>query len=151
MKLENQVCNLELSKKLKKLGVKQESLFYWTPEETEGSYLIYRGKEKPYFADISAFTVAELGEMLPKQLRLKIKKGQCKQGCDIHNEWIIAQLDISKTNCDEWLVFYTWGIGTENEDAYSNHWIGEIDQNEANARAKMFIYLIENKLLKAKN
>jgi hypothetical protein len=29
MELEKQVCNLELAQKLKKLGVKQESLFYW--------------------------------------------------------------------------------------------------------------------------
>ena len=29
MKLEEQVCSLELSKQLDKLGVKQKSLFYW--------------------------------------------------------------------------------------------------------------------------
>ena len=29
MKLEDQVCSLELAKKLKELGVKQDSLFYW--------------------------------------------------------------------------------------------------------------------------
>ena len=29
MKLEDQVVSLELAKKLKELGVKQESLFYW--------------------------------------------------------------------------------------------------------------------------
>jgi hypothetical protein len=29
MKIEDQVTSLELSKKLKKLGVRQESYFYW--------------------------------------------------------------------------------------------------------------------------
>ena len=29
MKLEQQVCSLELAKELKKLGVKQKSEFYW--------------------------------------------------------------------------------------------------------------------------
>jgi len=29
MKLEDQVCSLELAKRLKELGVEQESLFYW--------------------------------------------------------------------------------------------------------------------------
>ena len=33
MKLENQVTNLELSKKLDKLGVKQESLWMWVKYE----------------------------------------------------------------------------------------------------------------------
>lgn len=34
MNLEQQVTNLELSKKLKSLGVKQESLFWWVREMT---------------------------------------------------------------------------------------------------------------------
>ena len=33
MKLQNQVCSLELSKKLKELGVKQESLWYWIRDD----------------------------------------------------------------------------------------------------------------------
>lgn len=36
MKLENQVCSVEQAEKLKKLGVKQESLFYWTHSEKWG-------------------------------------------------------------------------------------------------------------------
>ena len=73
MKIEDQVCSLELSKKLKELGVKQDSIFYWingvitdinvSPEQTRNlwypahSYTLY-----------SAFTVAELGEMLPPSI-----------------------------------------------------------------------------------
>ncbi len=66
MKKENQVSNLELSRKLKDLGVKQESSWYWIVPGIPGL--------EPYLADhkkrttgetFSAFTVAELGEMLP--------------------------------------------------------------------------------------
>jgi hypothetical protein len=62
MKLENQVCNLELSKELKKLGIKQESLFYWDmkclcPKNDITGKIIY-----------SAFTASELLELLPGYL-----------------------------------------------------------------------------------
>ena len=69
MKLEDQVVGLELAKKLKELGVKQESYCYWR----EGN------KEDPTYRIVtmvcakggtySAFTVAELGEMLPNTFR----------------------------------------------------------------------------------
>jgi hypothetical protein len=73
MKLEEQVCNLELSSKLKELGVKQESLFYWVNVDgnqiitTEGN--MYASSSaygfKPGEIIASAFTVSELCEMLP--------------------------------------------------------------------------------------
>jgi hypothetical protein len=74
MKLENQVCSLELSKKLKELGVKQESLFYhcnWKSIASMGIGWEIRDKvtvkhNYPIFLeeDYSAFTVAELISML---------------------------------------------------------------------------------------
>lgn len=72
MKLENQVCNLELSKKLKELHVDQmNNLFYWL----NGILVDKKQKEEARFENnahstknqfYSAFTVAELGERLPK-------------------------------------------------------------------------------------
>lgn len=92
--LENQVCSLESAKRLKELGAKQESLWYWTYVEYDtygrkhwellfGEYyhaICKEGKivktlrtnrggiQKPYKEEdsYSAFTVAELGEMLKK-------------------------------------------------------------------------------------
>lgn len=70
MRLEDQVCSLELAKKLKELGVKQEGAFYWIgklPFDGLGKryYELERGF-LPNDDDVcSAFTVAELGEMLP--------------------------------------------------------------------------------------
>jgi hypothetical protein len=80
VKIKNQVTNLEISQKLKELGVPQESLFYWVRNMeslSPNSYGIefdpdilpdgnifdieYNGVTEPY----SAFTVAELGEIIP--------------------------------------------------------------------------------------
>lgn len=63
MNLENQVVSLELAKKLKELGVKQKSLFWWW---YSGKWwrvtLSENNRPDPQY---SAFTVAELGELLP--------------------------------------------------------------------------------------
>jgi hypothetical protein len=68
MKLEEQVVSLELARRLKELGVKQESAFYWY----DGEMLFSRsplGQAHTYNETItfSAFTVAELGEILPSE------------------------------------------------------------------------------------
>jgi hypothetical protein len=72
MELQKQVVSLELSKKLKSLGVKQESLFYWVDRGNldrrgKGEMQVQcadcadeYGNEKHF----SAFTVAELVNML---------------------------------------------------------------------------------------
>lgn len=61
MKLENQVCSLELSKRLKELGVKQESYFY----HLIGG-IVSRIEALPLMGEgwYSAFTVEELGEII---------------------------------------------------------------------------------------
>ena len=76
MKLEHQVCTLEQSKRLKELGIEQfKGLFRWCcfcPDPTGESYFY-----EPVFGDgldtgitgefiADAFTVAELGVMLPQ-------------------------------------------------------------------------------------
>ena len=61
MNLEHQVSNQELSMKLKELGVKQESLWYWG-ETTFGLQVKMSFKASEELL-ASAFTVAELGEI----------------------------------------------------------------------------------------
>ena len=119
MRLEEQVANLELSQKLKKLGVKQESLWWWGKRKYHDTLdkceilPSWQVKKPNIFPLCSAFTVAELGEILPK--------------------WIYTiRLDYEPYDkC--WCVLGKNGMI-------------EITANtEANARAKMLIWLIENK------
>lgn len=68
MKLEQQVTNLELSKRLKELGVRQESLFWWEHPDMEWGHtdwIVKYGDSNPVYK-ISAFTVAELLFLLDK-------------------------------------------------------------------------------------
>lgn len=75
MKLENQVCTLEQAKKLKELGIVQDSLFMWWESESwnieRGVYFsstLHRSTDtinnRTMVQSFSAFTVAELGLML---------------------------------------------------------------------------------------
>ena len=116
-----QLTNLELSKRLKELGVKQESLWWWYMLKTtygEKPHLrLHKGSPKHEY--YSAFTVAELGEMLPTHIKehfLEITKRKNFSGVGSH-----------------WSIDYHNYLGCE-------------ANTEANARAKMKIYLLENKL-----
>ena len=121
MKLKQQVTSLELSKKLKELGVKQDAFWSWyEANDYDDIPRLNRSDEhcpvctlpKQTFEDkYSAFTVAELGELLPEKV--------CWRGYSNYGG--------------------KWGLefGDFRAEAPS----------EADARAKMLIYLIENKLI----
>lgn len=126
MTLEQQVTSLSLSKRLKELGVKQESLFWWMPYEDK--YEIVRLLEKSVRdwedkpeGTCSAFTVAELGEVLPTESR---------------EGWLTC----TRNRGNIWEVGYA--ISGE---GFVNGYMSDV--SEANARAKMLIYLLENKLI----
>ena len=63
MPLKQQVTSLELSKRLRELGVPQKSLWYWSNQKTSGWILLEQsgGWGGHSLECISAFTVAELG------------------------------------------------------------------------------------------
>ena len=122
MELSEQCVSLELAKRLKELGVKESSLFYWIGKKNVdiavfGIMFIHE------FANLedgtldqyefySAFTVAELGEMLPDS---------AASGKDILGGWFCRAVPK-----DDWIVF--------DKDT------------EANCRAKMLVHLVEKKL-----
>lgn len=73
MKLENQVCSLEISMRLKELGIKQESIFLWEYFDEK----CYSVKFNPYavvpntfnnWKVYSAFTAQELLEIIPENI-----------------------------------------------------------------------------------
>lgn len=130
MKIENQVCTLQQAKKLKELGVKQESTLYWIHDnqlaypdnEYNGNkravitYGIYGriGVEVTEVSIIaSAFTVAELGEMI------------------VHNSDRRAVYRIDGV----------WKFVDEKTDLWNEF------TTEAQARAAILIHLIESSLL----
>jgi len=129
MNIKDQVCSFEFAKKLKELGVKQESYFYWYTDglnrriETETDYIrgVY-GYGGSADAVYSAFTVAELGEMLPNH--------------------------IHKDSSTYWLWYgkmHAWEVSYCTSDDEFLAYVEE--ETEASARAKMLVYLIMNMLI----
>lgn len=128
MKLEQQVVSLELAKRLKELGVKQESYFcyalkeaneYGQSLEIDNPPLAHKTGNWDTDTFVSAFTVAELGEMCPTYMQTYKAKD--------YPEWYCSTLSTR---------------GGEHQ----------LEANtEADARAKMLIYLIENGLMGEKH
>lgn len=132
MKLEHQVSSLALSQKLKELGVKQKSIAGWrlryitdgNGEELSSEWVILcdgfvQDWKSKFGESISAFTVAELGEMLPN--------------------WIGHPTDLPfKSLGKKTIMPWAWIV----KGFYGS------EKTEADARASMLIYLIENSLIK---
>lgn len=151
MNLKDQVVSIELAKKLKDLGVKQDSFFYYIPtvmgyEITTYIDLVDHDDSKNYYLAMlminvpekvfSAFTVAELGELLPKELPSKDKCHAYELNCkwELHYSddkmWHITYKSFDNDIAMDFIIY---------------------DKSEANARARMLIYLIENKLMDISN
>lgn len=138
MNIEQQVCTLEQAKRLKELGVKQESNFYYNNGAVWYLYDVTDwGMQTQFYEEclnderlperddiISAFTVVELLELLPP--RTSITKGNTHYHCR-----------------------YWWGKyldGVLREGVKENSWHGTKSIHAAESLAAMLIYLIENNL-----
>ena len=138
MKLEQQVCSLELSKKLQDLGVKQESVFDWIePFDNYWKKKDHKKLEPPYLCMAghaedekiaSAFTVAELGEMLPKGF-FSYRHEEETEHWQIGDYRYQNHEPVDGIYKD--LNIWTFGADTE-----------------ADARCKMLVYLIEQGIVK---
>lgn len=140
MKLEEQVCSLELAKRLKELGVKQESYLSWA-HVTERVHQSSDGERTEYVEEFgedckliesgsalwngvpsySAFTVAELGEMLPETIN--------------DGRFFASSRDLDNR----------WGASYGGRNYLITH-----ADTEADARAVMLVYLLENNLLQGR-
>lgn len=130
MKLETQVVSLKLSQKLKALGVKQESLFLWTTNTSpETLWSLDRFEEKfgnpgEGHDEFSAFTAAELGEMLPDEKTNKVRTMR------IFGTWFCEVYDYNTPHAALTICAHR-----------------EVHENEVEARAGMVVFLIENGLI----
>lgn len=130
MNLERQVTSLEISKRLKELGAWQDTLFYWTVDSRDKikpHKVIWKGGLDKIHSDkvsiLPAYTVAELGEILPSY---------------IVSHKSIA--DVDSGNVAE-------GFVVKNEEMKLGEPRYQHSKTEADARGKMLIYLLENKLI----
>ena len=125
--MDKYVIDLELAKKLKDLGTKQNSEFYI--DEYEDIYTIENAKnvfeENEYYKEVrepvilwSCFTSDEILEKLPVNIEnLTIWVCKCKNG---------------------YTVYYF------DEDGYGEEEFCQSDKKLSNALAKMWVFLIEN-------
>lgn len=131
MKLEDQVTSLELSKKLKKLGVGTDYPLSMWDHVPGGSWRIIWSNDKEHelsWDSFPAFTVAELGEMLPEEIETK------------HDIFFFE----TNKHASQWGVVY---CSEDFKSGNTNSIHSVIGVTEADARAMMFIYLIESKLM----
>lgn len=136
MKLEDQVVDLDLSKKIAELGVPQNSLFYWIKDFDfgQGWSLMGEGyfygmnydagcfKMCDYYREryelYSAFTASELGELLPTAI-----DGKSIFTDRFHDLWLVGYADIYEDDVP-------------------------FMPNEVDARAMLLIHLLQNGLYK---
>ncbi len=157
MNTEQQVCSLELSKRLKKLGIKQLSLFYYCERltgyhnETEINLFMYNKTSLDEILKVSAFTVAELLAMLPN--RITLKEGEPFNSFRFRMEksiWIKDMNDPEKMcMSDMYIVNYfcdTCDTGGNMAFVARPLRTAFTDENPANALAQALIYVIEYKI-----
>lgn len=140
MKIENQVCTLEQAKRLKELGVEQSGVMMYY-NSSVGVVLLHKVEKATLDNEWCAFTVAELGEMLPTYEDGVGKYYTIKD---------VGKLSGDNSNYD----VVGWNI-SESYPEEPHHLIDNlmncVHATEAQARAAMLIYLLENNLMTAYN
>ena len=133
MELKNQVVSVKLGEELKQLGVNQDTLYsYFHIDEWN---IVIRETDN-LFSPSSRFkkedlicaapTVGELGPELPSPVEFGNKR---------------YYLYCTRTEKGEWFNLSDYYIGYQ--DIFGNYYLhSERDDNEANARAKMKIWLL---------
>jgi hypothetical protein len=137
MKLAQQVVSLALAKKLKEFGVQQESYFAWYQDANQTELVMQNDAGFFRVPDLgaitpdagggkfyAAFTVAELGELLPAGY----PSGHTALD-ETDRKWICHWYRTPKTSKAEDL--------DKPDSTYAN--------SEPDARAKMLLWLIENR------
>lgn len=132
MLLSYQVTNKKISQSLKDLGVPQDSMFYW--QKGEILYTPERSED-----EVSAFTVSELGELLPTVLYW-------------NREMNIIEKDWMEDSMIQQNLWHESGKDSDGkyQSNYGSDGIAYIkfeSDTEANARGEMIAYLRKNNLI----
>lgn len=144
MKIELQVCTLEQAKRLNELGIKQGLSIFFYDTVVNKTFFNENNVDGYFNAEtcFSLFTVAELGMMLP-------------DGANISGDNHVAQFHsfricVSAQRNNEKYCCYADNSSpvesTEYGDVYTV-WKTISGNTEAEARAAMLIYLLENSLI----
>jgi len=148
MRIELQVCSLKSARRLKKLGIAQVSLFKWTNEHEHprGGYecnSVYRVYDHGQFSagdgrTFAAFTASELGILLPPFFPTFVHENYRFSHCENYRVDTFPLMD----------------GGEEHEHTPAHKLNKELipimaGGHEAESRAIMLIYLIENNFITA--
>lgn len=151
MDFENEVCALSYSQKLKELGVKQKSWFFWISGGLPEKWWIqYEDKfNKSYHPEnVCAFTATELITELPNRITVPYDE-------PFNNFRLFIRKQLMVEEPDKVFSVYCINYDCDTFDLKdSSPWLTRklfphsiYDKNFANALAKTKIYLIENKLI----
>lgn len=156
MELSKQVCALEYAKRLKELGLKQGSHFYYHWYKKNRDYEDIRIEiltdQAEEFDDgkwklkvYSAFTLSELLEYFPEYL--EDDKGNIFE-FELFVTDPIYKIDDDCNSIQISPREYTIGYSFINIESYKNVKHYKTNSNPANAAAELLIYLLEKGLLK---
>lgn len=131
MMLEDQVCSLELSKKLKDIGFKHDSYYVWiTVLKTGFNFIKRREDYEPDSIDVGAFNYpafsgTELGEIL--------------RDFDINNDLHLT--------IDSYNTYDYYNLVLKPTKGIDFHELYIKDFKECDVRARMLIFILENNLM----
>jgi len=151
MTLEKQVTSLELSKRLRELGAKQESYFMWHRNKLRNLVYLSESFEitKPEECErvASAFTVAELGELLPGTIETENAAYANPEHPNKGMRDGYYVLSCGRSDPKSTVRYFDVDYADKSipRDVLRLH--TEMADTEADARAKMLIYLLENNLI----
>lgn len=131
MKLQNQVCSVGQGKKLFFLGIELNSHFAWVSDIEGAPFKLVKAnfKKEHEGGGYSAFTVSELGVMLPD--------------CNYEGDFLLSSPNMGKDiNGNDSIGFSIWNC-FDKEDFKPEGFI--VYPTEAQARAALLIYHLENK------
>jgi hypothetical protein len=142
MTLEKQVCSLGIAKRLQELGVKQNAYQAWVENTSDHSFHLWNEELRAFRGiepkidlrrrvpkEYSAFSVAELGEILPQSI---IDPSSVTNEKIYFSQWQNGERDL-------------WNVGYSTYDRKLK--LQEFSSTEADARARMLVYLLENNLI----